>query len=317
MSKPSKGALSALIVRGYSVGRLARELNCEKWEIKRSLKEYDLLSPLAYARSLITKEYLAQRVSEGASVNQLSNEFRHSFGFVTTLLKENGLQTQQQMHYSEISKLKTQDFSLAERGMMVGMLLGDSWIYKKDTQYTFGIQHCEKQKAYAGKKASLLSNLFVNQTPFVVPQRINEWKRTTQYKYMSISHPYLHWLYEIAYINGKKIVQQELLDELTLFGVALWFGDDGSANTKEKTYYFHTNGFDLNSIKLLRHWLFQHVEVKTTPIRAGNRSQYILRIARASVEQFERIIGTLVNTLPDVSYKIKGFDYRKSPETTC
>ena len=112
-----------------------------------------------------------------------------------------------------------------------------------------------------------------------------------------------------------KIVQPSVLEELTIAGAALWFGDDGSANCKERTYYLHTNGFDLESIKLLRAWLFRQVGVKTTPIKVGITHRYILRIARASVEQFERVIGTYVLDLPGVSYKIKGFDYKKSSET--
>lgn len=312
MTNPSKETLFALITRGYSFGAISRELQIPKWALRKLLQEYALPTPLAYARSFLTKQHLQQAIDEGKTLKEIAKQCRCKIAVVLTQLKKYGLKTQGQQKIDYLTEIKGKDLNPITKGVLIGALLGDSWIQYigEATHYVFNIQHCEAQKEYAEFKAkTVMPELFLSDV-FTVPWR-GEGKepfRQTSYKYCSISHPYIAWLYHQAYASGKKEVTRELLDDFTILGAAIWFGDDGSSFLREKTYVYCTNSFSLDSLKLLREWLYDNLQIKTTPIPSSSgSSQYLLRIARDSVEQFERTIGAFVKELPGVSYKYKGF----------
>lgn len=314
-----KDQLLDLVQSHLSVSQIARKLNLPKWQAFSLFRLHGVPTPLAYARSFLTEDYLREKIKAGATLKEIATTTRTRIPVVQGMLQKYGLKTDQQLHREEILKLQASNLTPLEKGAIVGTLLGDAWLMKySDSHYVMGIQQCEVQKAYAIFKAkTLLSHLFL-QDCYTIPYNsaIDKWIRSTSYRFLSISHPYLKFAYETMNVTGKKEVTPEILTDLTLLGIALWFGDDGSANLGDKSYYFSTNSFSKESLHLLREHLFKKCNVKTNLIKASNfnkKEAYQLRVASPSVEQFEKIIGPYICMLPGVNYKYKGF-YIKNPQ---
>jgi hypothetical protein len=312
-----KDILLSLIKQQYSLGQIAKELSIEKWKVKRTIKQYNLFTPLAYARSKLTEDFLKDSFLQGKSIKDIAKEARVSHAVIDSLLKKYHISNPIADNLKAIKVVQQNSLDITQKGIILGTLLGDAWLYKnKKGHVTAWFQHCEKQKKYAEYKATQLSTLF-RRPAIIVPYnpKIDMWYRTTGYRYLSISHPYFDYLYNALYFSGKKEVSKEVLKDLTLLGVAIWFGDDGSANDKDKSYYFHTNAFSIESIQNLREWLYRNIHVKTSIIKlkSNNDIKYILRIVTADVEQFEKIVGPFITELPAVDYKYKGFKI-KNPQ---
>jgi hypothetical protein len=314
-----KDQLLALVQERLSVKQIAIRLNLPKKYVFKAFQTYKLPTPLAYARSFLTKEYLEKRTSAGATLHEIAAATKVSISTVKSMLQKYDLKTTLQIHREEILKLQASELSPLKKGVVIGTLLGDAWIMKySDFHYVLGIQQCEAQKEYAIFKAKTLLNTLFLQDYYAIPynSEIDKWPRSTGYRFLSIHHSYLKFAYEMMHITGKKEVTPEILNDLTLLGIALWFGDDGSANLKDRSYYFSTNSFSKESLHLLREHLFKKCNVKTTLIKASGfdkKEAYQLRVASSSVEQFEKIIGPYICILPSVNYKYKGF-YIKNPQ---
>jgi len=61
--------------------------------------------------------------------------------------------------------------------------------------------------------------------------------------------------YSVAYRDGKKRVSVEWLDGLSPLGLAWWFMDDGSKNSKG--VHFHTEGYSEDECALIVEWFRQ------------------------------------------------------------
>jgi hypothetical protein len=317
MSYPTKETIFSLIVNGHSFNKISKELNLTKRVLRRLFKEYMLPTPLAYARSLLTKGYLGKRISEGATLRDLAKEVRKSVSFITTVIGSYGLQTLEQKNAERIQELKSSDLDPSVKGALIGCLLGDSWIqYKTDSNCVFCIQHCEAQRSYAKFKAKdKMFHIFQSDEIFVPLKPSDRFFRTSQYQYSSISHPYILFLYNTAYIKGKKVVTDLLLQDLTIFGVFLWFCDDGSRESKKAgSYVFCTDGFDLESVKRLRMWLFDNMKLKSSLNKSG--ANYRIRIAAESKSRFEEMMKPFTEYVPNMRYKF-GYDVKESSETLC
>jgi hypothetical protein len=316
MSYPSKETIFSLIVNGHSFNKISKELGVTKRILRRLLRVYGLMTPLAYSRSLLTKEYLSKRISEGSTLRDLAKEVRKSTGFVVTTLNKLGLQTTEQIVAKDIRSLKLVELESSVKGALVGCLLGDSWIhYVTDSNCVFCIQHCEAQRDYAKFKSEKMKHIFQSGEIKVPLKSSDRFFRTSQYLYTSISHPYVLFLNKIAYQKGKKVVTDLLLEDLTLFGVFLWFCDDGSKESNQNgSYVFCTDGFDLDSIKRLRVWLFDNLKLKSSLNKSGN--SYRIRISAESKARFEMMMFTFMVDVPCMSYKLR-YGKKESSETLC
>ena len=122
-----------------------------------------------------------------------------------------------------------------KRGLIIGSILGDGFIYKrtsKQTDYirfTMGITHSEKQFEYLEWKRELLSNCF--QTPM---GKIYSYKRGKYNLFETRkTDKYLRIIYKWMYRDSKKTYTRQILQFLTPEAIALWYMDDGSCYYKK------------------------------------------------------------------------------------
>ena len=132
--------------------------------------------------------------------------------------------------------------------------------------------------------------------------------------FSTIYHPDLIKLYEITYNSkGIKVITEEAMQELTIFGLLAWFYDDGTLS--KSNYMLSTCSFTLEEVKLIRQYLFKKFGIKTTPLKKSNgtsRYWYLYFVAET-----RNILSKYLS-----NWYIKCFDYKlhpevfRSPETT-
>jgi hypothetical protein len=126
-----------------------------------------------------------------------------------------------------------------QRGILVGMLLGDGCIKvkyhtKKDSTVSvyneFVMAHGPNQLRYLQYKASKVHSI-IGGKPLKVSEGSHFLKsnQTTHKTYrVSRCHKYFKLLHRWAYSNnGKKYYTRKLLDKLTNEGISYWYMDDG------------------------------------------------------------------------------------------
>jgi hypothetical protein len=130
-----------------------------------------------------------------------------------------------------------QEFSIAQRDLITGMLLGDGGLWKPPGKGNCSLSmcHCAAQKSWAEWKASQLGPLFKRKE--ATPYTNNHGKPSVQLS--SRSHPFLLEFYELFYSRPdsecslhvyKKRISPQILGSLGDLGLSVWFGDDGTVN---------------------------------------------------------------------------------------
>ena len=191
---------------------------------------------------------------------------------------------------------KKQPFNEWLTGAVIGTVLGDGCIAKNKLGDTFlMIQHCSKQREYVEYKRELFKSFTIMPVRFA----LTNFGHST-YKFSTLIHPTLKELHSKFYINGKKIVTEEILEHLTVLGLALWYMDDGYKDTNDD-YYLCTHSFSLENQKIIREYLRRKFDIWTTIRR--DRKYYFLYICRKSREQFEKLIFPFI--VPCLKYKLR------------
>jgi hypothetical protein len=101
--------------------------------------------------------------------------------------------------------------------------------------------------------------------------------------------------------NGKKVVTQAWLDQLTWEGIAWWYQDEGGLSGN--TVVFNTHGFTIDEVELLKHWLESHglVARKYLVTTKAGRQLPILRLPPSS--SYDLILHLLPYIHSSMQYK--------------
>lgn len=150
-------------------------------------------------------------------------------------------------------------------GILIGMILGDSYLYKSSPTANTGITtaHSIDHEDYLQWKKECLGNYFPlgNWRKRILPERGN-WKQREIVTWRPGVNKRLNYLYQDFYLDREKIVKKSVLNRLTPLGLAIWYMDDGNLDigTTESGYkHFHgislaTNAFDNKSRDVIIKW---------------------------------------------------------------
>lgn len=105
--------------------------------------------------------------------------------------------------------------------VLLGSLMGDGCLVENSSKsnYRYQTEHCDKQRDYVHWKYKIFKNFVLT------PPKFHE--KTKSWKFRTISHAQLKYYHALFYLNGKKILPNDisfLKDPLT---AAVWFMDDG------------------------------------------------------------------------------------------
>lgn len=134
--------------------------------------------------------------------------------------------------------------------IIVGSLLGDASLRKTNINPIFSCEHGIKQLEYCKWKSKELESLG---SKFSISKRKTADKRTGVYYESAIcrlpANPALLFIYNSLYINGRKTITKEFLQNFDELSLAVMFMDDGS-NTKS-SINIATNCFNEEELLIL------------------------------------------------------------------
>lgn len=184
-------------------------------------------------REKLSKEKLVEMLDSLKSVGKVASKLSIPYSTVYCWFKDYGIELQPSC-MTIYNELRNSPISEIHKSVIIGSILGDGSLIKQRHSKNARLQigHCSKQLGYLKWKKSILS-------PFV--QKITEAEKpgfkvingkdsfsTGYYFINTIAHPDINDYYRRYYYKGKKIVNDDIINELDWLSVAIWMGDDGS-----------------------------------------------------------------------------------------
>lgn len=212
-----------------------------------------------------------------------------------------------------------------EEAILLGNLLGDGHIQKRNNSYRTKIQHCIKQEDYVRWKYIKLKRLCFDYT---FPKKTKQ--NSINYYFFLKSGLYLKKYHDLFYqeyswkssnkeeltknnkvkIRYKKTITKELIDFLPKdpLILAVWFMDDGHCRTDSFSGKLGTYAFSKDEQLILQDYLYSMFNIKTNIVLASRlKNQYYLSISgkNKNFENFVDLIKPFIDEVPSMSYKIK------------
>jgi hypothetical protein len=180
-----------------------------------------------------------------------------------------------------------------QKSLIIGSLLGDGYvrIVKGRNNAFLEINHSIKMKEYVDWKYEILKDIVIS------PPKSRKGKgNRIAYRFFTRQHPQITELFNLFYVNGKKIIPKNLIiDPISL---AVWYMDDGS-KCGTSNYYLNTQQFNLyDQIKLLEVLKNNNIEARLNK----DKTYWRIRILMSSIEVFKNFIDDFI--IPSVRYKI-------------
>jgi len=264
---------------------------------------------------MIIEKELLENTFKG-NIFETAVELRCSVQTIMASLIKHNIKFEKPKHI--FSDLKKTEFSLYQKNLLVGGLLGDSCVYKKfnTRNAVLEFNHTVKQTDWAMWKAN-------NLKPFFYDTAIVNVKGVKHHRFEDIrgihysdtsdtiriclnSHPYFSELRNIFYPNGKKIIPINYLETyFNMDSLAVLIGDDGCLISNGYSIKICTQGFTKTDVFLLAEFLKKFhrgtISVKEAKYLKGIK-YYIYMGVMAGNKEFVRAIK---NRLPKcMHYKI-------------
>lgn len=201
-----------------------------------------------------------------------------------------------------------------QREFIVGSLLGDATmrIGKGAKNANIKIEHGLKQKDYVGWKYDIMKAVVFIKPAVSYRYNKNKEKYAKSWWFRTIRHPLFTEIYRKFYTgdgykNGKKVVPNDIKNNLTPFSLAVWIMDDGSY-TRERID-ISTYSFSLEEISLLRECFMENFDIQMRYHRDRDKG-YRMYCNQRETRRLVKIIHPYI--IPSMMYKI-GF---RNPVTT-
>lgn len=221
-----------------------------------------------------------------------------------------------------------------DRGALIGMVLGDGCLFYRErlgkdkdgigkykyVDCSIRIAHSLKQEEYCRHKRDRIHSIFGG--------KMNEFTRNThtlsngkQYQTIGFqkTHKYLRLLHRWMYsAEGKKYITRDVLEKLTLEGIAYWYMDDGSLTVlrnkrtgKPSSLVVRISTYvseeEVDNIIL---FFKETLGITAKKGFCGRTEKFIVRIATNNSIRFLNMIYKYIH--PSMDYKIKPVeDYLK------
>lgn len=183
-------------------------------------------------------------------------------------------------------------------------MLGDGSLLKEHHS-RLSIGHCVKQKDYLDFKYEILKEygLETKISHYKYKDKRFQNKFTEGYQTRSKTHSFFDEYREIFYPNNKKIIDFDTVKRINLFGLSIWFMDDGEVTNY--SFNINTMCFTKIEVDMLRYILDDSFNIKTTSVKSShNENQYKIYILSESRNLFIDLLEP---------YIIESMKYKLSP----
>lgn len=193
----------------------------------------------------------------------------------------------------ELTARKNQKLLVTDRQLeiLVGTLLGDSYIYPKGK---IQIAQSSKQLPYLLWKYEELESLSYGPPTQIERYDIRSGKIYSQSRFW-LRQYFRSWR-STFYPKGKKIFPKEFEKYISPLSLAVWYMDDGNYS-EGRNVKIAADGFDLESRSNLKNMLFKKFNLESTLHKSGK-----LRISNKSLNRFFDLVAPFIHS--SMSYKI-------------
>lgn len=210
-----------------------------------------------------------------------------------------------------------------DKKLLLALCIGDGCLRKphpKSGNVQLEIGHSIKQEAYCKWKRDLVYKIFGGKNPPKIGYKTIKLKNSDKEYYacrFTKSHPYFTYLRKILYPNGVKVMTREILEKLTVEGIAIWYMDDGSFYKKDnedktKSICFDlrisTDSFSYEENQLICDFFKEKFNIRFYPYQYHKEREHnwIIRANKQAAIKFIDLIEPYV--IPEMRYKI---EYKK------
>lgn len=241
----------------------------------------------------------------------ICKHFGISYERLHTFLKNENLSTQRKVKNRKTIK---RNIGPREKGILLGMFLGDGTIYKNKTvKYKngvsrFTVRHCMKQKKYCEYIYNCLKHLNPKIKMIKIKGHIYNdkiFKDTYQTEVRFVDNTFLNDLYTNGYIDGKKCIPFNLFQYYNREALAFHFMDDGCKITDKSGeisgFILCTDSFSYNEVLKFSYFLKGKFNLNPT-VNCLNNNYYRIRINKKDVKRFIYLIEPYI--IENSKYKI-------------
>ena len=177
-----------------------------------------------------------------------------------------------------------------QRDLVIGSVLGDGHLMATTAGCCFRVSHGHQQRTYVDWKFKMIGR-YVRTAPRVCGR---------SYYFRTVTHPEFAEFREAFYANAarKRPPLEIMARELTAFGLAIWFMDDGARDRKQVR--FNTQCFSVDENLMLIEFLQAKFGLRARLNRDKDRHR--LRIGAESVQRFISLVSPHI--VPNMRYKL-------------
>lgn len=195
--------------------------------------------------------------------------------------------------------------------ILIGSLFGDGCIIKNSKRScVYFERHAKEQKGYIEWKAKCFKRNLKTIQYIEKRDKSSQFSGRkglyTQYELNLNTHPYFKYLRIKFYPKDKKIINEEMLNQMEALGLAVWYLDDGSIRRSGDNYIQITLHHKFNN-KKEENFILKYFKDKwglTPDIRRYKRSCHSIYFNSKNSKSFMSIIKPLVKHIKCMQYKL-------------
>lgn len=178
-----------------------------------------------------------------------------------------------------------------EHDLIIGSLMGDASIRQREKNSCFRFSHSLKQKEYAKWKMMILSNFNISEFREVKRKIRNSFINAIDFS--TKTHSIFNYYRNLFYKDGRKIVTQAILEQLTPKSLAIWICDDGSYENSQSYIILCTNSYGLEEHRLMKEFFKERFSLDPT-IGFRDKKYYYLRFKQDDTKKLIKIIKPFI-----------------------
>lgn len=199
-----------------------------------------------------------------------------------------------------------------EHQIILGSLLGDMHCKKEFLNSNIEETHSIKQEDYlTWKYLNLKNRLNLKLHTFnnsICKAKGKIYFRQTEIKLRSKVSEKLNIYHNLFYNNGKKAITQDVLDQLDMLGLSVWYCDDGYYDPENHVVQIHTEGFSLSENQILKKWFNERWNINVNFKKDPSKEKVLLRLSVKDTNKFLNLIKDHIFNMPQAMwYKLGHF----------
>ena len=189
--------------------------------------------------------------------------------------------------------------SQKEHDLIIGSLLGDASIRRRERYCCFRVSHSIKQRDYINLKFNLFKDFKISEFREVKRKIRDSFIHAIDFS--TYTHPVFNYYRNLFYKNGRKAVTKEILDQINPRSLTIWICDDGSYDNRQGYIVLCTNAYSLEEHKLMKQFFKERFGLNPT-IGFRDKKYYFLRFKQ---EDSRKLIEIIRSFIPEsMKYKI-------------